>query len=136
MSSTGFRVNLLYSLNIKEFLARKRDKIWSLSNCNWTRTHNHLVHKGTLNHLVKVASLAKWLSVRLWTKWLCVRVQLHSLGRMQVFFSFKYHIKRWCSESKIVSWVKSDFVFAPLFIILRLLIHSFNRSRLYKSIIR
>ena len=33
--------------------------------CNWTRTHNHLVHKGTLNHLAKLASLAKWLSVRL-----------------------------------------------------------------------
>ena len=33
--------------------------------CNWTRTHNHLVHKRTLNHLAKLASLAKWLSVRL-----------------------------------------------------------------------
>ena len=29
--------------------------------CNWIRTHNHLVHKRTLNQ----ASLAKWLSVRL-----------------------------------------------------------------------
>ena len=73
--------------------------------CNWTRTHNHLVHKRTLNHLAKLAkwlscvvstylygafdcmflschqlaSLAKWLSVRLWTKWLWVRVQLQSL---------------------------------------------------------
>ena len=27
--------------------------------CNWTRTHNHLVCKWTLNHLAK---LAKWLS--------------------------------------------------------------------------
>ena len=37
-------------------------KIWcrsSLSDCNWTRTHNHLVLKRTLNHLAK---LAKWLS--------------------------------------------------------------------------
>ena len=31
----------------------------SLSDCNGTRTHNHLVHKQTLNHLTK---LAKWLS--------------------------------------------------------------------------
>ena len=23
--------------------------------CNWTRTHNHLVHKRTLNHLAKLA---------------------------------------------------------------------------------
>ena len=42
------------------------------SECNWTRTPNHLVHKGTL-------SLTKWLSVRLRTKWLWVRVQLQSL---------------------------------------------------------
>ena len=46
-------------LNFKELLARSRRKIWSLSDCNWTRTHNHLVHKRTLNHLVK---LVKWLS--------------------------------------------------------------------------
>ena len=66
----------LYScLNVKELLARSRREIWSLSDCNWTRTHNHLVHKRTLNHLAK---LAKWLRVRLWTKWLCVRVQLQS----------------------------------------------------------
>ena len=26
-----------------------------LNNCNWTRTHNHLVHKRTLNHLAKLA---------------------------------------------------------------------------------
>ena len=30
-----------------------------LSDCNWTRTQNHLVCKRTLNHLAK---LAKWLS--------------------------------------------------------------------------
>ena len=44
----------LYScLNIKELLARSRREIWSLSDCNWTRTHNHLDHKRTLNHLVE-----------------------------------------------------------------------------------
>ena len=41
--------------------------------CNWTRTHNHLVHKWTLNHLAKLAVLC------LWTKWLWVPVQLQSL---------------------------------------------------------
>ena len=30
-----------------------------VSDCNWTRTHNYLVHKRTLNHLAK---LIKWLS--------------------------------------------------------------------------
>ena len=40
----------LYScLNVKELLARSRCKIGSLSDCNWTRTHNHLFHKQTLN---------------------------------------------------------------------------------------
>ena len=75
----------LYScLNVKDLLARSRREIWSSSDCNWTRTHNHLVHKGTLSHLVKLAAtiLAKWLSVCLWTKWLWVRVQL------QIFCKF------------------------------------------------
>ena len=50
----------LYSwLNVKELLARSRHKIWSLSDSNWTWTHNHLVCKWTLNHLAK---LVKWLS--------------------------------------------------------------------------
>ena len=34
-------------------------KIWSLSDCNGTRTQNHLVRKWMLNHLPK---LAKWMS--------------------------------------------------------------------------
>ena len=46
-------------LNVKELLARSRREIWSLSDSNWTRTHNHLVHKPTLDHLAK---LARWLS--------------------------------------------------------------------------
>ena len=50
----------LYScLNVKELLAWNRREIWNLSDCNWTRTHNHLGCKQTLYHLVK---LAKWLS--------------------------------------------------------------------------
>ena len=68
----------LYScLNVKEILAQSRRKIWSLSDCNWIWTHNHLVRKRTLNHL---ADLAKWLSVPLRTNCLWVRVQLQSLN--------------------------------------------------------
>ena len=64
----------LYScLNVKELLAQSRREIWSLSDCNWTRTQIHLVRKKTHNHLAK---LAKWFSVRLQTKWFWVRVQL------------------------------------------------------------
>ena len=45
----------LYScLNVKELLARSRRKIWSLSDCNWTRTHDHLVQRRTLNHSAKI----------------------------------------------------------------------------------
>ena len=52
--------SILYSsLNVKELLARSRREIWSLSGCNWTRTHNLLVHKRTLNHLAKLA-LNNW----------------------------------------------------------------------------
>ena len=43
-------------LHVKELLARSRRKIWSLSDCNWTRSQNHLVHKLTFNHLTKLAS--------------------------------------------------------------------------------
>ena len=50
----------LYSrLNVKERLARSRLEIWSLSECNWTWTQNHLVRKWTLNHLAKLANLTK-----------------------------------------------------------------------------
>ena len=76
-------------LNVKELLAWSRREIWNLSDCNWIRTHNHLVYKCTVNHLVHkgtlnhLASLAKWLSVCLWTKWLSVRVQLQSLTHVR-----------------------------------------------------
>ena len=44
----------LYScLNVKELLVRSRREIWSLSDCNWNCTQNHLVRKRTLNHLAK-----------------------------------------------------------------------------------
>ena len=45
----------LYSCpNVKELLARTRREIWSLSDCNWTRTHSYLVRKRTLNHFAKM----------------------------------------------------------------------------------
>ena len=45
--------------HILKYLARSRRRIWSLSDSSKIRTHNHLVHTGTLNQLAK---LAKWLS--------------------------------------------------------------------------
>ena len=79
------KINLL-SLSITFFWSQL--KLWYASqkcifmtvcDCNWTRTHNHLVHKWKLNHLAKLTSLTKWLSVRLWTKWLWVQVQFSHL---------------------------------------------------------
>ena len=73
--------------NVKELLARSRREIWSLSDCNWTRSHIYLVHKRTLNHLAKLASLVKWLNVRLWTKWL----------QFQVQFQYYWNYKQTCT---------------------------------------
>ena len=44
-------------MNVKELLARSMRRIWRLNDCNWTRTHNHLVHKWALSHLAKLASI-------------------------------------------------------------------------------
>ena len=52
--------------------------------CNWTRTHNHVVHKRTLNHLAK---LAKWLS------WV---VGAYLYGAFDcIFFSCHVHASVW-----------------------------------------
>ena len=60
MSCKSFRVNphSIVCLNVKELLAWSRCHIWSLSDSNVIRIHNHFVHKQTLNHLAK---LVKWL---------------------------------------------------------------------------
>ena len=67
----------LYScLNVKELVARSRWEIWCLSDCNLTRTQNHLVRKRTLNHLANWPNdLTKWLS-QLWMTSLSTSVRL------------------------------------------------------------
>ena len=61
MSPTGFSMiqHSVVCLNVKELLSQSLDHIWSFSDSNGIRTHNHVVCKWTLNHL---ARLAKWLS--------------------------------------------------------------------------
>ena len=56
-----------------------RRRVWSLSDCKWTRTQNQLARKRTLNYLAKLASFAKWLIFRLRTNWFWVRIQVQSL---------------------------------------------------------
>ena len=46
-------------LKMKKLYSRNRRQIWSLSDCKWTQTHNHLVHKRILSRL---ATLVKLLS--------------------------------------------------------------------------
>ena len=56
-----FRVNphSIVARMSRKFFAPNRRKIWSLSDYNGTRTHDHLVRQLTLNHFAK---LAKWFS--------------------------------------------------------------------------
>ena len=70
----NFKIRFLSWVIFNIVFSNKKNRV--LSDCNWNRTCNHLVHKRTLNHLAK---LLKWLSVRLWTKWLWVWVQLQPL---------------------------------------------------------
>ena len=46
--------------NVKELRARNKRDIWSLSDCNGTRTHNYLIHKRTFNHLAKLIKRFSW----------------------------------------------------------------------------
>ena len=46
-----------WNLNVKELLGGSRCHMWSLSDSNRIRTHNHLVCKWTLNLLAKLAKL-------------------------------------------------------------------------------
>ena len=56
-----FRVRQ-FSLLITKVSIRKYNSYNWISDCNATRTHNHLICKWTLNHLTKLASFAKGLS--------------------------------------------------------------------------
>ena len=49
--------SMLYSwVNVRELLARNRRNIWSLSDSNEIRTHNHLVPKWRLKCLAKLSN--------------------------------------------------------------------------------
>ena len=47
-------IHTFYLREFNELFAGDRRQIWSLSDCNCTRTQNHLVRKQTLNHLAKL----------------------------------------------------------------------------------
>ena len=64
------------SMTVRKNQRNKLKYFLSLSDCNWIRSHNQLVHKRPLSHLAKLAYLAKWLSDRLRTKCLWVQIPL------------------------------------------------------------
>ena len=69
---------LYICLNVKELLAGNRRDIWSSSNCNGTRTYNHLVRKRTLNHLAKMVKLLSYVvSAYLYGAFDCMLLSCH-----------------------------------------------------------
>ena len=111
MSHTSFRVNLLSKicLNFKELLALNRHHIWSLSDSNKIRIHNHLVHKRTLGHLAK---LAKWLScceyLSVWCIWLHVIILSLKSFRVNPRSIVFLNVKELLAWSRPRIWSLSD----------------------------
>ena len=73
------RESTLYiCLNVKELLAGNWHDIWSLSDSNRARTHNHLLRKRTLNHLAKLRKLLSGVvSTRLYGAFDCIFLSCH-----------------------------------------------------------
>ena len=67
-------------LNVNELPAQNRRDIWSLSNCNGTLTHNHLLRQQTLTHLAKL------------TKWLTWVASTYLYGAINCMF-LSYHVR-------------------------------------------
>ena len=105
-SSTPLQLDFFQHFSVPPFVPSQSSPLLAFSSdCNWTRTQNHLVHKRTLNHL------AKCLSVPLRTKWFWVRVQLQSLklqilrliqARRSLIFRQLYYVESLCNA--YVTW--------------------------------
>ena len=85
-------------LNVKELFAQNMREIGTLSDCNWTGTHNNLVHKQTLNYSAKPTKV-------------CVQFQLQSLRTCGTEVYLWYRRK----SERGVFWLPaiSRFVWAP-----------------------
>ena len=85
----------LYScLNVTELHARRTCEIRRLSDCNWTRSQNHLVHKLTLNHLSKPikCNYRAWIHCETHT-WHGKNIQFISLvALLLIWYGFSYKI--------------------------------------------
>ena len=108
MSRTRFRVNphSIVCLNVKELLARSRREIWRWSDCNWIRTHNHLVHKRTLNHFSQAGQMielcCEYLSVR------CIWLYVFIMSRTR-FRVNPHSIVAWMSRNSLLEAFRACF---------------------------
>ena len=72
-----------------------RNKLSTLSDCNWTRTQNHLVLKRTLNHLAKLAKRVRDMT-RTYSKSLkkilnCSKLQILFKSKARLGNSFRFN---------------------------------------------
>ena len=86
---------LLNCKNLKDLLARNKPDIWKLSDCNWIRTHSHLIGTQTLYHMASLGQY-KWLSIRFQN---CAYSNLWISGRL-VNYIVKIHIIHVCDMTK------------------------------------
>ena len=82
----------LFRMNPHSIIAWMSRNSWSLSNCNVTRIHNHLVHKRTLNHLAKLTLRIKWLWVRVPWQSLKLMSSIHFFWNFAIKKSFSLSI--------------------------------------------
>ena len=64
----------------------------NFSDCNWTRTHNHLVRKPSLNHLAKLDSVFDWLYFTECLIYFFFFYQSPSLSSCMTFYSISSYI--------------------------------------------
>ena len=111
MSCTSFWVNphSIACLNVKELFAGSRCHIWSLSDSNKIRTHNHLVGKQTLSHLAKLAKrLSCVVSTYLYGAFDCVIIMSHTSFRVNPHSIVCLNVKELLTQSKRHIWSLSD----------------------------
>ena len=85
--------NLHNCLIVTELVAQSRREIWSISDCHWTRNHNHLHHQQRFNHLTKLTKLL-----------ICVvSIYLHGASNC-MFLSFHMHDSELFHTRQLPEW--------------------------------
>ena len=112
-----FYVTKIWLRNYFFYILRLTMATINIKDCNWTRTHNHLVHKRTLNHLAKPAKVrvdSLWYAYVTWQKH-TVTVNMFTLLKTN-----NYILKTHCGCKR--SWLPLHFcgrIFQVCFIVVR-----------------